>query len=111
MEFSVDLKPFQCAICNLGFKKKQFLERHMTSHSSSRDFSCQFCQKTYKYKKGLNRHIKKIHNFNLPETRKIYKKKFKVEDYLNLDEDPKPIEISAKKEIIFTWRRRGANLD
>ena len=90
----------------------------MTSHSDSRDFSCQYCEKTYKYKKGVNRHVKKFHNLTVSENRKTFRKKFKVEDYLDLGDQEKfipkrIIDKSTGKEVemIFTWHHRGVKVE
>lgn len=118
MEFSNISRPYPCSLCQLAFKSKQFLQRHMTSHSDSRNFICQFCEKTYKYKKGLNRHIKKFHNLCMFDKNKPLRKHFKVEDYLDLNEQdkftPKKIfdhSLGKEIEILFTWHIRGVILD
>lgn len=118
MEFSIPTRPFPCQNCNLAFKSKQFLQRHMTSHSDTREFSCQFCERTYKYKKGLNRHVKKFHILNVSDNKKPTRKKFKVEDYLDLDDfakfTPKKIfdpSTGKEIEILFTWHHRGVKLE
>lgn len=111
MENSKNLRPFPCSICKLAFKSRQFLQRHMVSHSDARNYSCSYCGKTYKYKKGLNRHIKKLHQIGDPDLSKSLKKHFKVEDFLDLAyEDkycPKKIwdaEKGQEKEVLFTWK-------
>ena len=89
----------------------------MTSHSDSREFPCQYCEKTYKYKKGLNRHVKKFHMLSVSETKKQMRKKFKVEDYLDLGDQPpyipkKIVDNTGKEvEIIFVWRCKGVRLE
>lgn len=118
MDFSSPLRPFSCNLCSLAFKGKQFLQRHMAAHSDARNFYCQYCQNTYKYKKGLNRHVKKVHNCSIPDNRKQSMKKFRVEDYLNLEEPEKytPTTIRDKDtakeiEILFTWRSSAVKLE
>lgn len=118
MEFSNPSRPFPCTLCKRAFKSKQFLQRHMTSHSDAREFSCQFCEKSYKYKKGLNRHVKKVHSLCDFSKNKSLRKSFKVEDFLDLQEKDKYVPkklfdpaTGKEIEILFTWRHRGVVLD
>jgi hypothetical protein len=115
MEFSNSSRPFPCSLCKLAFKSKQFLQRHMASHSDAREFSCHFCEKTYKYKKGVNRHIKKFHNFGDFDLIKPLKKHFKVEDFLDLAKDEKyrPVWVwdydkGREIKVLFDFRDREA---
>lgn len=117
MEFSYGGRPYACCLCKLAFKSKQFLQRHMTSHSDAREFSCQFCQKTYKYKKGLNRHIKKLHNIGVFDILKPLKKHFKVEDFLDLVKEdkykPKKVwdcTLQQEIDVLFTWTTKQLNV-
>ena len=116
MDISIT-RAFPCPSCTLAFKSRQFLQRHMISHSDSRDFPCQYCEKSYKYKKGLNRHVQKLHLLSVSETKKQLRKKFKIEDYLDLGNQqiytPQKIIDSTGKEveIIFAWRCKGVKLD
>jgi uncharacterized Zn-finger protein len=114
MEFSKVTRPFSCSLCSLSFTSKQFLQRHMTSHSDIREFSCQICSKTYKYKKGLNRHIKKSHNIDSLENKYSIRKQFKVEDYLNLPGQDRysprkivDINTGKEKEVLFICYSRS----
>jgi uncharacterized C2H2 Zn-finger protein len=110
-------RPFRCCLCNLAFKSRQFLQRHMTAHSDSREFVCQFCDCTYKYKKGLNRHVKKCHNLCVRTSQPPVRREFKVEDYLDLGESelyPVKKVIDEKTgegvEILFWLKRKSINL-
>lgn len=118
MEISKISRPFPCNICNLAFKSKQFLQRHLVSHSDVRNYSCSFCGKTYKYKKGLNRHIKKYHHVGDLDLNVQLKKHFKVEDFLDLAQEekynPKKIWDSSKGkevEVLFTWKLKESTFN
>ncbi|CAG9335362.1 unnamed protein product [Blepharisma stoltei] len=86
-----EIRPFVCSICQAKFKNKQFLQRHMISHTSLRSFICDICGKTYKYKKGLNRHIQKVHTEMWESMKQQHPRKrcntFDVGHFLSLEED------------------------
>lgn len=92
MSSAIENRPFVCSICTTRFKNKQFLQRHMISHTSLRNFLCEMCGKSYKYKKGLNRHIQKIHS-EIWESMRVQQPRkrcqtFDVSQFLSLDDSP-----------------------
>lgn len=114
MEYSKNNRPYPCTICDLAFKSKQFLQRHMTSHSDDRNHLCLYCEKSYKYRKGLNRHIKKTHKLGVNDSIKSLKKQFKVEDFLDLAKESKykpqkiwDFEKGREVEVLFTCIKKS----
>lgn len=49
---------FPCGECGKHFPNRNFLKRHMASHSGARNYACTFagCEQTYKYEKDLRNH-------------------------------------------------------
>lgn len=71
MDIKQNQKQFACEICQRLFSRKQFVRRHMATHSTSRPYQCNYCPKNYKYTKNLNRHLKRAHpqDFNTKKLR------------------------------------------
>ncbi|CAG9323035.1 unnamed protein product [Blepharisma stoltei] len=99
-----EIRPFVCPICQARFKNKQFLQRHMVSHTSLRSFLCDVCGKSYKYKKGLNRHLQKVHT-EVWESMKLQHPRrrcnaFDVSRFLSLDDPPYKLNETLKNQIL-----------
>ena len=50
-----------CELCGKIFPSKSGIDRHMKSHSKTKDFPCQFCPKEYADKQNLLKHLKTVH--------------------------------------------------
>ncbi|XP_067118156.1 zinc finger protein 43-like, partial [Centruroides vittatus] len=51
-------RPFKCDICNKGFKWKEQVKHHKTTHIEERPFKCDICNKSFKLKGQLKSHQK-----------------------------------------------------
>jgi len=58
-------KPRACELCERLFDSKSGMDRHLKSHSKSKDFPCNFCTKAYADKQNLLKHLKVIHPENV----------------------------------------------
>ena len=55
-------KTIPCVICRKEFTDKSYLNNHIRIiHNSERNFQCQFCKKTFRKKSNLKTHIESIH--------------------------------------------------
>lgn len=50
-------KKHMCSWCNMGFKYRSALERHVAVHTGQKPFSCSVCGKRFNFKTGLQSHI------------------------------------------------------
>lgn len=53
---------YQCDICSKKFHRKDFLVKHVKTHSDVRDFKCKHCDKMFKTQASLSGHINGSHN-------------------------------------------------
>lgn len=53
-------EPFLCDICNKGFITKERLRQHSSVHDSSY-ISCYICDVKFKHKKNIKRHMESTH--------------------------------------------------
>ncbi|XP_075730571.1 sal-like protein 1 [Rhipicephalus microplus] len=54
-----DERPYKCATCNKGFKRKGHLDEHLYIHSGKKSFKCHLCPSDFAQKTGLMHHLKK----------------------------------------------------
>lgn len=38
---------YNCSVCSTSFRRREHFERHLRSHSKSRDFRCDICDKQF----------------------------------------------------------------
>lgn len=50
-------KKHMCSWCNMGFKYRSALERHVAVHTGQKPFGCTVCGKRFNFKTGLQSHI------------------------------------------------------
>ncbi|XP_055302454.1 neurotrophin receptor-interacting factor homolog [Sitodiplosis mosellana] len=55
----IDAKPYKCSVsgCTYAGTKKQYLSRHMKTHSKETLFACEKCPKQFREKNALDEHI------------------------------------------------------
>lgn len=58
--------PFTCAVCGKGFAFKSLWDRHMRCHTGDRPFKCPVCDLTWKHKAHLQRHLLQAHGLHTP---------------------------------------------
>jgi len=56
-------RPYRCTICSKGFYQDRDLQRHINTHTGTRDFHCpvQGCDKVYTREDGVTRHMNAKH--------------------------------------------------
>ena len=60
-----ELKPFKCDLCELSFREKYNLKKHIDGvHENQETFSCDKCDKIFNRQKSLLRHKDIRHNEN-----------------------------------------------
>ncbi|XP_043480942.1 zinc finger protein 236-like isoform X2 [Leptopilina heterotoma] len=66
-------KPFKCELCDKSFTQKNTLQMHQKHHTGDRPFHCSYCTYTFSQKGNLQTHIKRAHQVNLLEEKKLWK--------------------------------------
>ncbi|XP_065660970.1 zinc finger and SCAN domain-containing protein 23 isoform X4 [Hydra vulgaris] len=51
-----------CAVCGKKFNRKDFLLKHLKTHTSERDLKCSHCDKLFKTRSALSAHVNGSHN-------------------------------------------------
>lgn len=72
------LKPFECDICGKKFSRNTLLKQHIHLHTGLRPFSCDLCHRSFNTKGNLNSHKKLAHTGTLRFFCDICGKGFKV---------------------------------
>lgn len=62
----LNIRPFVCSFCGMGFFTKLILENHKRTHTNERPYTCEICQQTFRIQAGLYLH-KKHHHFVEPK--------------------------------------------
>ena len=62
-------KKFRCPQCDLGFVQKEFLRRHLLTHSGERPFQCSLCPSTFRQMIHLRQHQRRKHPTSDPKQR------------------------------------------
>ena len=70
----------QCKVCGYRFKKRSYLEEHMTFHTGERPYKCSFCDKKFRVKFSHTVH-ERGHKGELPQC-KVCGRRFKRRRYL-----------------------------
>ena len=65
---ALEVFPFNCKVCQKGFKNKTDLERHESTHRSHKQHLCDVCHKSFARRDHLKRH-KRLHTDNSPDQR------------------------------------------
>ena len=50
-------KPYECEVCNKGFRMKSHLTDHRRIHTGEKPFACPQCDKTFRQKSALTQHL------------------------------------------------------
>ena len=62
-------EPYICSICNKIYKRKDVLQKHISScknkNKRSKNFHCPYCSRKYGQKYNLSKHIRKCHKCNI----------------------------------------------
>lgn len=66
-------KPFKCEICEKSFTQKNTLQMHQKHHTGDRPYNCSYCTYTFSQKGNLKTHIKRAHQLNLYDGKKLWK--------------------------------------
>ncbi len=56
-----DERPFHCSVCQLTFRHKNSLVRHMIRHTGEQPYNCKVCKKKFNNVDRLKNHVKKAH--------------------------------------------------
>lgn len=80
---STSAKPFQCSSCDLGFKERGNLNKHIGSvHDKKRTKLCHLCGKTFAFRDGLTRHISNVHKNERKHACGLCHRQFKQRSHL-----------------------------
>ena len=63
-------KPFVCNICGRAFRQDVHLAQHRRTHTKEKPYHCSLCSKAYGYRIDLRNHCSRVHNVQLPVTRR-----------------------------------------
>lgn len=61
-----EAKPYECEICQRGFKMQSNLERHKILHTGEMRFCCSYCGKTFTQNDNLQLHVRTYHTNERP---------------------------------------------
>lgn len=67
-EPSSPARRYNCSICSTSFRRREHFERHLHSHTRSKDFKCDVCDKQFSRRDTLLRHSR-IHGQALSQAR------------------------------------------
>lgn len=69
-------RPWACKICNMTFKIKAGLQKHLHTHAGTRPFVCHICTQGFYNREVLEKHLNEVHklNFTREEIRQICKR-------------------------------------
>lgn len=69
-------RPWECKICNMTFKIKAGLQKHLHTHAGTRPFICHICSQGFYNREVLEKHLHEGHklNFTRDEIRQISKR-------------------------------------
>ena len=56
-----DVKPFQCDVCEMAFKMKSHLNRHVRVHTGTKPYSCRHCSEDFRTTDQLKEHLLRSH--------------------------------------------------
>ena len=73
-------KLYQCDQCDISFKKKDSLRKHVKTHNKEKPHQCSLCNKVFKRKYNLIHHSSTIHSedriiYQCTYCDKVFKKK------------------------------------
>ncbi|PWY72801.1 hypothetical protein BO83DRAFT_378746 [Aspergillus eucalypticola CBS 122712] len=55
-EVSLPPRRYNCSVCSASFRRREHFERHLQSHSKSKNFKCDTCDKRFTRRDTLQRH-------------------------------------------------------
>lgn len=54
-------KPFQCTYCEKAFSVKDYLTKHIRTHTGEKPYTCPYCEKRFTQRSALTVHTTKLH--------------------------------------------------
>jgi len=54
-------KPFHCGYCEKSFSVKDYLTKHIRTHTGEKPYTCPYCDKRFTQRSALTVHTTKLH--------------------------------------------------